>query len=72
MSVLKAGKTMFIDKPVAASLVDAIAIFEAAKYYKVPVFSSSTLRFMPSAQDVVSGKIGKVLGADAYSPCAIE
>ncbi len=72
MFVLKAGKTMFIDKPIAASLVDAIAIFEAAKHYKVPVFSSSTLRFMPSAQDVVSGKIGKVLGADAYSPCAIE
>ena len=72
MPVLKAGKTLFIDKPISASLADAIAIFEAAKHYKVPVFSSSTLRFMSSAQDVVNGKIGKVLGADAYSPCAIE
>jgi len=70
--VLKAGKTMFIDKPFVASLVDAIAIFEVAKQYKVPVFSSSTLRFMSSAQEVVNGKIGKVLGADAYSPCTIE
>ncbi|MEO8416953.1 MAG: Gfo/Idh/MocA family oxidoreductase [Ginsengibacter sp.] len=70
--VLKAGKTMFIDKPIAASLADAIVIFEAAKHYKVPIFSSSTLRFMSSAQEVVNGKIGKVLGADAYSPCAIE
>ena len=70
--VLKAGKTMFIDKPVAASLTDAIVIFELAKHYKVPVFSSSSLRFMASAQEVVHGKIGKVLGADAYSPCAIE
>lgn len=70
--VLKAGKTMFIDKPISASLADGIAIFEAAKHYKVPVFSSSTLRFISSAQDVVKGKIGKVLGADTYSPCTIE
>jgi predicted dehydrogenase len=70
--VLKAGKTIFIDKPITTSLADAIVIFETAEHYKVPVFSSSTLRFMSSAQDVVNGKIGKVLGADAYSPCAIE
>lgn len=72
MPVLKAGKTLFIDKPVAASLADAITIFEAAKHYKVPVFSSSSLRFMASAQDVVNGKIGKVLGADTYSPASLE
>ncbi|MDP4284158.1 MAG: Gfo/Idh/MocA family oxidoreductase [Bacteroidota bacterium] len=70
--VLKAGKVMFIDKPIAASLADAITIFEVAKHYKVPVFSSSSLRFMSSAQEVVDGKIGKVLGADAYSPCTLE
>ena len=27
---------------------------------------------MASAQDVVNGKIGKVLGADTYSPCTLE
>jgi hypothetical protein len=27
---------------------------------------------MSSAQEVAGGKIGKVLGADAYSPCALE
>ena len=72
LPVLKAGKRLFIDKPVAASLTDTIAIFEAAKHYKVPVFSSSSLRFMASAQDVAHGKIGKVLGADTYSPATIE
>lgn len=70
--VLKAGKTMFIDKPIAASLADSIAIFDAAKHYKVPVFSSSSLRFMSSAQAVANGKIGKVLGADTYSPASID
>jgi predicted dehydrogenase len=72
LMVLKAGKPMFIDKPVAGSLKDAITIYEAAKKYKVPIFSSSSLRYMESVQDVVKGKIGKVLGADTFSPATIE
>ena len=72
MQVFKAGKPMFIDKPIAASLEDAILIFEASKHYKVPVFSSSSLRYTSNAQAVVKGKIGKVLGADAYSPASLE
>lgn len=70
--VLKAGKRLFIDKPIAASLSDAIAIFNAAEKYEVPVFSSSSLRFMESTQEVVKGKVGKVLGADTYSPASLE
>jgi predicted dehydrogenase len=70
--VLKAGKPMFIDKPVAASLSDTVAIYEAAEKYKVPVFSSSSLRYMETVQDVVNGKIGAVLGADTFSPATIE
>jgi predicted dehydrogenase len=72
LRVLKAGKRMFIDKPIAASLTDAIAIFEAAKHYNVPVFSSSSLRFEQVTQEIAGGKIGKVLGADTYSPATIE
>ena len=72
LQVFKAGKPMFIDKPVSASLEDAILIFEASKHYNVPVFSSSSLRFTSNAQAVVKGKIGKVLGADAYSPASLE
>src|SRR5215510_13146700 len=34
----KAGKPTFIDKPIAASLADAIAIFQAAKKYNCPTF----------------------------------
>ena len=72
LPVLKAGKRVFIDKPIAASLKDTVAIFEAAKQYKVPVFSSSSLRYLASAQEVVQGKVGKVLGADTYSPATLE
>jgi hypothetical protein len=72
LQVIRAGKTLFIDKPVAGSLSDAIAIYETAKKYKVPVFSSSSLRYMETVQDVVQGKVGKVLGADTYSPATLE
>ena len=72
LPVLKAGKLLFIDKPVSASLRDALAIFAAAEKYNVPLFSSSSLRYMGSAQEVVQGKIGKVLGADTFSPATIE
>jgi predicted dehydrogenase len=70
--VMKSGKRIFIDKPIAASLSDAIAIFDAAEYYKVPVFSSSSLRYIPGADEIAKGTIGKVLGADTYSPATIE
>jgi predicted dehydrogenase len=72
MKVIKAGKPLFIDKPVAGSLSDAIAIYESAKKYKVPIFSSSSLRYMETAQQVAQGKIGKVLGADTFSPAILE
>jgi len=70
--VLKAGKPLFIDKPVAGSLADAIAIYELAAHFKTPVFSSSSLRFAAAAQAVRKGSIGDVTGCDAYSPCSLE
>ena len=72
LRVFKAGKPLFIDKPVAASLKDAVAIFEAAEKYQVPVFSSSSLRYSPGAQEIAAGKVGKVMGADTFSPCKLE
>ncbi len=72
MPVLKAGKPLFIDKPIAGSLADAIAIFDAANQYKVPVFSSSSLRFTEGAQALRAGKSGEILGCDAYSPSPTE
>jgi len=72
LQVFKAGKPVFIDKPIAASLTDAIAIFQAAKLYNVPVFSSSSLRYISGAQEIADGIAGKVLGAYTYSPATIE
>jgi predicted dehydrogenase len=72
LPVLKAGKPVFIDKPVAGSLVDAVRIYDAAEHFKVPVFSSSSLRYSEGAQALRAGKAGPVLGADAYGPCELE
>ena len=70
--VFKAGKTVFIDKPIAASLPDAIAIFNEAKRYKIPVFSASSLRYAPTVQAIAQGKAGNILGADVFSPAHLE
>lgn len=72
LPVLKAGKRMFIDKPVAASLADAMVIFDAAKKYNTPVFSASSLRYITGMNEIKEGKIGKVQGADSYGHCYIE
>ena len=72
LKVFRAGKPVFIDKPVAASLTDAISIFKAAKHYNVPVFSSSSLRYISGTKEIAEGKIGRVIGADTYSPATIE
>lgn len=72
LQVFKAGKPVFIDKPVAASLVDVLTIYRAAKHYNVPVFSSSTLRYIESVQEVAGGKIGKVKGVDIFTPAPME
>lgn len=70
--VFKAKKTLFIDKPLAASYGDAKKIFALSKQYKVPFFSSSSLRYINGMQDILDGKYGKVLGADVYSPAVID
>jgi len=72
LPVLKAGKPVFIDKPIAGTLADAVAIFEASKKYKTPVFSSSSLRYMTGAQKIRQGAIGDVKTAEAWSPAHLE
>ena len=70
--VIKAGKPLFIDKPMAGSLKDALEIFRLAKAAKVPVWSSSSLRYGKAAQAVRAGSVGKVTYAEATSPASLE
>ncbi len=70
--VFKAKKPVFIDKPVAGTLADAIAIYEMAEKTGTPVFSASSLRYSPGIAEMAQGKLGDVIGCAAYSPCSLE
>ncbi|TMQ34470.1 MAG: Gfo/Idh/MocA family oxidoreductase, partial [Planctomycetota bacterium] len=71
--VFKAHKPVFIDKPVAGSLADALKIYRLAKESNTPCFSSSSLRFSPGILGMSqNSRVGKVLGCDAYGPCSLE
>ena len=72
LPVLRARKPLFIDKPVAGSLVDAIAIYRLAEHFRTPCFSASSLRFAAATQKAGSGALGAVTGCDTFSPCALE
>lgn len=70
--IFKSGKRVFMDKSAAASFKDVVAIYERAKKYGVVTFSSSGTRFISKAQAVRNGELGKVLGADTFSPVSYE
>ena len=70
--VLAAHRPVFVDKPIAASLHDAAEIFRLARENKVPLFSSSALRFAKSTQAVHHGAIGKVALVETWGPCSLE
>jgi predicted dehydrogenase len=72
MPVFKARKPVFIDKPVAGTLADAIAIFSLARETGTPCFSSSSLRFGPGVAAIGQQGIGEIVGCDVYGPCALE
>jgi hypothetical protein len=72
--VIVAGKPLFIDKPMAASLADAMRIFRLAKERNVPCFSASSLRFGVGAEKVRNGPqdYGRIKRCTAWSPLKIE
>lgn len=66
--VIAAGKPLFIDKPMAGSLKDAIEIFQLAKEAGVPCFSSSSMRWYPGVMEVAKAEIGELRAAISYGP----
>jgi hypothetical protein len=73
--VIAAGKPLFIDKPMAASLADAMEIFRLARQKHVPCFSASSLRFSSGFQAAgvwKSSPFGAVKSCVAWSPLHVE
>lgn len=67
-AVLKAKKPVFLDKPVAASLKDAVTIYKEAEAASTPLFSASALRWYPGVQEVANSKIAGPSGAISSGP----
>lgn len=66
--VMEAGKPVYIDKPLAASLKDVLAIAELGKKHNVPWFTASSSRFTQGYPELRNNdQIGKILGCDTYS-----
>lgn len=69
LEVIHACKPLFIDKPIANSYEDALMLFQEARKFDCPIFSSSALRYIEGL-----GLLDKkqILGADIYSPAPTE
>ncbi len=70
--VIKAGKPVFIDKPVADSLKDVLEIDRLAKEHHVPWFSSSAYRYYDSMVELKATNVGQIRGAFSFGPCELE
>ena len=70
--VIAAGLPLFVDKPVAGSLRDAVEIFRLAEEAGTPCFTSSSLRWYPGVVDVATADIGPIHGAISYGPSPVE
>jgi predicted dehydrogenase len=72
---LGAKKPVFIDKPLAGSLRDAIEIARLSKEHNVPVFSSSSLRYAsdsPARNSEALAKAGEITSAISFGPAELE
>ena len=70
--VFAAGKPVFIDKPVAGTLKDAIEIYKLGKQHNVAWFSSSSYRFYDSMTALMKEDVGDIRGAISYGPSHLE
>ena len=71
--VFRSGKPVYIDKPLAAELTEAIAIDLLAQRFNARWFSSSSLRFSPSIHRYRGSEYqDKIHGAISWSPCSLD
>jgi hypothetical protein len=70
--VLKAGKPMYIEKPMAISLPEVRELFRLSKKHKSPVFSSSCRRYSSTTIAARDGEVGPVHYCEIYSSAQTE
>ncbi len=72
LAAISAHKPLFVDKPLAGSLRDALQIYRQAMEKGVPIFSASSLRYYPSLQKLKAAEIGELRGVISCGPCELE
>eukprot|EP01043_Picozoa_sp_COSAG02_P062547 COSAG02_NODE_8657_length_2488_cov_24.884889_1_plen_303_part_10 len=70
--VLRSRKPLFMDRPVASNLADALVILTLAAGLGVPCCSASPLRWAEGCRAARAGSLGTVVHADTYSPTGID
>lgn len=69
-AVLKAGKRLYIGRPIAANFSDAVAIIRLSEQTKTPCWTSSQHRFSPGFIGMKNHpEVGNVLGCEMYGGC---
>ena len=70
---IRAGLPIFINKPLATTLIDATRLMELAHEAGVTVFSASALRFASDLKKVGSNSsLGPLIGVDVYAPAKLN
>jgi Oxidoreductase family, NAD-binding Rossmann fold len=69
--VIAMKKPFFLDKPVAASLKDAIEIYRLADAAGVPMFSASAVRWWPGVIEVATAEKTPAKSALSYGPAPL-
>ena len=69
---IEAGKLVFVDKPMAASLRDVIEIFQLARKHNTQVWSASNLRFHQGVVAAANADVGKLVSVFSCGPAPIE
>jgi predicted dehydrogenase len=71
--ILKSGKPVYVGRPLAASLKDAVGIYRLAAEHRTPIFSCSQHRFSPGFINMRNHEeVGAVIGCDVYGGCPRE
>lgn len=70
--VFAAGCPVFIDKPLAASLDDVLAIALLGRQHNVPWFTASAMRYTAGYPELRDNPgIGRIVGCDVYGQCKV-
>ena len=69
---IKAGKLVFVDKPMAASLHDVIEIYRLADQHHTEVWSASNLRYHAGVLAASGADVGDLVSVFSHGPAPLE